>query len=91
MQKLRLPHCSRRIRGANCQGPERYFYATSPRYPMSMDQIGQKQKAKRANRVKASAGARIGTTRRANDLWSLRVIAASAEFAVDNDDGQMSA
>jgi len=32
---------------------------------MSMDQIGQKQKAKRANRVKASAGARIGTTRRA--------------------------
>ena len=85
MQKLRLPHCSRRIRGANCQGPERYFYATSPRYPMSMDQIGQKQKAKRANRVKASAGARIGTTRRA------MVIAASAGLAVDNDDGQMSA
>jgi hypothetical protein len=40
-----------------------------------MDQIGQKQKAKRASAPPAG----------------LRVIAASAGLAVDNDDGQMSA
>jgi len=56
MQKLRLPHCSRRIRGAIARVRSDIFYATSPRYLMSMGQIGQKQKAKRASCFPDGAG-----------------------------------